>query len=457
MFHRLINFCVKLVQRYLPEPFIFAILLTFVAFLFSVFGMGNPVTNVVTHWGDGVWSLLSFSMQMALVLVCGSALADSEPVRKALVRIARLPKSPVQAIVWVSAVSLVACWINWGFGLIVGVIFAKQIARTVRGVDYRLLIAAAYSGFVVWHSGISASIPLAMATQGKALLDASGGCLTEPVPVSETIFSVFNLVLAAVVMVALIIVNALMHPKGTEVVSVDPKLLEEVNETSEETLLGTGAGRLTPASRLENSRLLTMLVVLLGLSYLFLSLFVQGRSFDLNAVILLFMMLGILLHKTPIRYVQALTAATSSCAGILLQFPFYAGIMGIMTGLSPEGTSIAGQISAWCVQISNQTTFPVVSFLSAGLVNIFVPSGGGQWAVQGPIMIPAGMQLGVSPSVVGLALAWGDAWTNLIQPFWAIPALAIAKLGAKDIMGFCLIDLIVVGVLVCLGFLIVGV
>lgn len=453
MFHRLINACVRLVQRYLPEPFIFAILLTFVAMLASILGLGNSPVQVVTHWGNGVWSLLSFSMQMALVLVCGSALADSEPVRKALGRIARLPKSPVQAIVWVSAVSLVACWINWGFGLIVGVIFAKQIARTVRGVDYRLLIAAAYSGFVVWHSGISASIPLAMATEGQALLDASAGCLTEPVPVSQTIFSGFNLIIAGAVTLALIVINALMHPKGSEVVSVDPALLEEKAESVSDSLLEGGEIQWTPAARLENSRLLSGLVVLLGLGYLCISLFVQGGNFDLNAVIMLFMMLGILLHKTPIQYVRSLTKATSSCAGILLQFPFYAGIMGIMTGLSAEGASIAGAISQWCVEISNEQTFPLVSFMSAGLVNIFVPSGGGQWAVQGPIMIPAGLQLGVHPAVTGMALAWGDAWTNLIQPFWAIPALAIAKLGAKDIMGFCLIDLFVVGIIVCLGFL----
>lgn len=452
MFHRLINFCVKLVQRYLPEPFIFAIVLTFVAIAVSIFGLGNSPLQVVTHWGDGVWGLLSFSMQMALVLVCGSALADSAPVKKALRGIASLPKTPTQAIIWVSAVSLLACWINWGFGLIVGVIFAKEIARAVKGVDYRLLIASAYSGFVVWHSGISASIPLAMATQGQALLDASAGCLTEPLPVGETIFSGFNLIIAAVVMLALILVNALMHPKGKEVISVDPSLLADKEDPDQEhSLLAQQQAVVTPASRLENSRLLSLLVVLLGLGYLCISLFYQGGSFDLNAVIMLFMMLGILLHRTPIRYVQSLTKATSSCAGILLQFPFYAGIMGVMTGLSADGSSIAGMISEWCVRIANEQTFPLISFLSAGLVNVFVPSGGGQWAVQGPIMIPAGLQLGVSPAVTGMALAWGDAWTNLIQPFWAIPALAIAKLGAKDIMGFCLVDLLVVGLIVCLG------
>ena len=165
------------------------------------------------------------------------------------------------------------------------------------------------------------------------------------------------------------------------------------------------------------------------------------------------MFLGIVLHKTPIKYVKAVTEAASSSAGILLQFPFYAGIMGIMTSASAEGVSLAGQISEACVAMSNEKTFPLLTFLSAGLVNVFVPSGGGQWAVQAPIMLPAGMQLGVDPAVTGMAIAYGDAWTNLIQPFWALPALAIAKLDAKDIMGFCLIDLFIVAAIVCAGFL----
>ena len=191
----------------------------------------------------------------------------------------------------------------------------------------------------------------------------------------------------------------------------------------------------------------------MGLGYLIIRLFVNGGGLDLNSVIMLFMFLGIILHKTPIKYVKAVTNASSSCAGILLQFPFYAGIMGIMTSASAEGVSLAGQISEACVAISNKTTFPMLTFLSAGIVNVFVPSGGGQWAVQAPIMLPAGMQLGVEPAITGMAIAYGDAWTNLIQPFWALPALAIAKLNAKDIMGYCLIDLFVVALIVVLGFL----
>lgn len=453
MFQRLIRASVKLVQRYLPEPFVFAIILTLVAFICAMPICKQTPLDVLNNWGNGVWGLLAFSMQMALVLVCGSVLADTKAVKSALRAVARLPKSPMQAIAVVTLVSCLACWINWGFGLIVGVLFAKEIARVVKSVDYRLLIASAYSGFVVWHSGISGSIPLAMATEGQALVEASRGFVTAPIPISNTIFSLYNLVIAFAVIAALTIVNTLMHPKKSEVISIDPSLLAEAHQDSEPSNLCGEKGRPTPASRLENSTILTYIISLMGLAYLFILLIVKGGSLNLNNVIMLFLFLGLLLHKTPIAYVKSLTRATSSCAGILLQFPFYAGIMGIMTGVGESGLSLAGEISNACVAISTQKTFPLLSFLSAGIVNVFVPSGGGQWAVQAPIMIPAGVELGVSQAVTGMAIAWGDAWTNLIQPFWAIPALAIAKLGAKDIMGFCLIDLLAVGIIILLGFL----
>lgn len=450
MFRKMIHLSVKLIQRYLPDPFIFAILLTFLAFACAVPITRQSPLQVLENWGNGIWSLLGFAMQMSLVLVCGSALADSPMVQKGLRKMASFPQTPVSAIATVTLLSSLACWINWGFGLIVGAVFAKQLASQVKGVDYRLLIASAYSGFVVWHAGLSASIPLAMATAGPALTEVSGGCITEAIPVSQTIFATYNLMMVFLVIAAMTLINSLMHPKGAEVICVDPALLRE--ETPEPEKRG---GAVTPASRLNNSRVLTFLVGAMGFAYLFLNLFIHGKSLDLNSVILLFLLLGLLLHGTPVNYVGAITRSAQASAGILLQFPFYAGIMGIMTATSESGLSLAGEISKWCVSVANAHTFPLLSFVSAGLVNVFVPSGGGQWAVQGPIMIPAGVELGVSPAITGMAIAWGDAWTNLIQPFWALPALAIAKLDAKDIMGFCLINLFVVGAIVCAGFLLV--
>lgn len=449
MFRKIINSCVKMVQKYLPEPFIFAILLTVVAFVIAIPICKQTPIEAIEHWGNGVWSLLSFAMQMALVLVCGSTLAEAPTIKRGISLLASMPKTPTAAIATVSVISAISCWINWGFGLIVGAIFAKEIARKLRGVDYRLLISSAYSGFVVWHAGLSGSIPLSMATGGQALSDVTHGALTSPIPLTESIFDIHTVLMVVAIIAALTIVNTLMHPKGDKVVAINPKLLNE-----EELTTPTATNAPTPAERMENSKILGWAIAILGLSYLFIHIFVKGNGLELNTVIMLFLFLGIILHKTPIAYVKAFTKSSTSAAGILLQFPFYAGIMGIIMGTGESGICLGNLISNACISVSTQQTFPLLTFLSAGLINIFIPSGGGQWAVQAPIMFPAGANLGVDPAITGMAIAWGDAWTNLIQPFWAIPALAIAKLNAKDIMGFCLINLVVTGIIICLGLLI---
>lgn len=445
----MIKFCVKLVQRWLPEPFIFAIVLTLVAACLAMPICHQTPVEVIEHWGGGIWNLLAFAMQMALVLVCGSTLAAAPAVKKGISALAGIPKNPSAAIALVTAVSAVACWLNWGFGLIVGVIFAKEIARRMRGVDYRLLIASAYSGFVVWHAGLSGSIPLTMATPGESLTKATNGVLTSPVPVSQTILDPHNLVIVALVIVAIVVTNTLMHPKQ-DVVTVDPALLEEENvvETKPD------KASITPAQRMEHSKVLAWIVALAGFSYLVIHLCFRGGSFDLGSVIMLFLFLGILLHGTPLAYVHAFTRAASGAAGIILQFPFYAGIMGIITGVGASGICFGTVISNACISISTPATYPLLTFICAAVLNMFVPSGGGHWAIQAPIMFAAGANLGVDPGLTGTAIAWGDAWTNLIQPFWAIPALAIAKLDAKDIMGFCLIDLLVTGIIISAGLVI---
>lgn len=449
MFRRIINACVRFVQRFLPEPFIFAIILTFVAALLAMPICHQTPLEVVEHWGNGVWNLLAFAMQMALVLVCGSTLAAAPVVKRGISLLAAIPKTPVAAIALVTGVSALACWLNWGFGLIVGVVFAKEIARKMPAIDYRLLIASAYSGFVVWHAGLSGSIPLTMATPGEALTKATNGVLTEPIPISQTILDPHNIVIVLVVMVAIVVTNSLMYPKK-DVVTVDPALLEEDAPVTPK----PQQDALTPAQRMEHSRLLSWIVAGIGFAYLIIHLGWGGGSFDLGSVIMLFLFLGVLLHGTPLAYVKAFTNASKGAAGIILQFPFYAGIMGIITGVGASGISFGTVLSNACISISNATTYPLLTFLCAAVLNMFVPSGGGHWAIQAPIMFAAGADLGVDPGLTGTAIAWGDAWTNLIQPFWAIPALAIAKLDAKDIMGFCLIDLLITGVVICSGLLV---
>ena len=446
----MIKFCVRMVQRWLPEPFVFAILLTFVAALLAMPVCHQTPVEVVEHWGGGVWTLLAFAMQMALVLVCGSTLAAAPAVKRLLTSLARLPKSAPAAIALVTVVSAAACWINWGFGLIVGVVFAKEIARQLRGVDYRLLIASAYSGFVVWHAGLSGSIPLTMATPGEALVKATNGALNSPVPVAQTILDPHNIVMVLLVIAGITLANSLMHPRQGAV-TVDPSLLDEEKPITHHSSLITEK---TPAQRLEDSRLLAWLPALLLVAYLVLHLGFGGGSFDLGSVIMIFLALGLMLHGTPLAYVRAFGKAASGASGIILQFPFYAGIMGIITGIGASGISLGTVLAAAFINISTPVSYPLFTFICAAVLNLFVPSGGGHWAIQAPIMFTAGADLGVDPGLTGIAIAWGDAWTNLIQPFWALPALAIARLSAKDIMGYCLIDLLVSGVVICAGLLI---
>lgn len=453
MFKKFTNGCVKLVQRFLPDAFVFCIILTIVVFIAAmpVAGM-NPI-EVANAWGSGVWGLLAFSMQMALVLVLGSALANAPAIKRIIVKLAGVPKKPAGAVAFVTIISAICCFINWGFGLIIGALLAKEVAKKIKGLDYRLIIAAAYSGFVIWHSGISGSIPLGMtALDVDGTVANTGGAVTEVVPTSQTIFSAWNLIMVVAVVVVVAIVNAKMHPDAKDVVSIDPKLLEDAPEAVE-----TKAKKdRTPAEKLENSMILSYIVVVIGAVYL-IYYFVNAGSIlnalSLNIVNLIFLILGIAFHKTPIGYVKAIMESAESAGGIILQFPFYAGIQGMMVTAGSNGVSLASAISNGFVSISTPRTFPVLCYLAAGIVNFFVPSGGGQWAVQGPIMMPAGLKLGVTPAVTAMGIAWGDAWTNMLQPFWALPALGIAGLGARDIMGYCAIVLIVSGIVTALGFL----
>lgn len=420
---------VVLMDRYLPDPFIFVLLLTIVAAAAAMLFEGAGPMAVVQMWGDGFWGLLSFSMQMLLILVTGYILASSPPVKKFLALLAGLAGSPGSAIVLVSVVSLIASWVNWGFGLVVGALFARELARQIR-VDYRLLIAAAYSGFVIWHGGLAGSIPLTIATAGHFTETQIGVIGT-----GETIFASFNLIIVAILFVVIPLVNWLMVPREDESVYVTR---EQLGDDEREAFVPT-----RPAEHLENSRLLMWVVGLAGLVFLAHYFFVRGAGLNLNIVNFLFLMLGIVLHGTARNLLDALQEAVKGGAGIVIQFPFYAGIMAIMTQ-----SGLAQSMSEWFVSISSAATLPFWTFISAGIVNLFVPSGGGQWAVQAPVMLPAAEALGADIARVAMAVAWGDAWTNLLQPFWALPMLGIAGLKAKDIMGFCLIHLVITGVII---------
>ncbi|WP_282344573.1 MULTISPECIES: short-chain fatty acid transporter [Pseudomonas] len=447
MFARITHLSVQMVQRYLPSSFVFSALLTLFVLVLAMLGTGQSLPTMVNHWNAGFWTLLSFAMQMALIFVTGHALASAPPVSRLLDRLAALPRSPGQAIVMVTLVALIGCWLNWGFGLVIGAVMARALARQVKGVDYPLLVASAYSGFLVWHGGLSGSIPLALASGGPELSKVTAGVINTPIGVEQTLFTPLNLTITALLFIGLPLLNRAMHPASAQTKVADPVLLAEEQAAS--------PARETPAQRIDDSRLLGLTLVAMALVYYVNYFAGAGFALGLNVVIGLFLFAGLLMHGTPERYMRSVDISVRGIGGIVLLFPFYAGIMGMMMGANADGVSLAKQISQAFIDWSSAETFPLLSFLSAGLVNVFVPSGGGQWAVQGPIMLPAGQALGVAPQVTAMAIAWGDAWTNMIQPFWALPLLGIVGLGARDIMGYCLIALFYSGAVIagCFYFL----
>lgn len=421
---------VRMVERYLPDAFVLVLMLTLVVFAAGMLVEGQSPIAMMTYWGEGFWNLLAFSMQMVLILVTGFVVASTPPFRKLLRALARLPRTPGQAIILVTLVSLVAAWINWGFGLVIGAFFARELGRQVEGLDYRLAIASAYSGFMIWHGGLSGSIPLVIATEGHFAQELIG-----IIPTSETLFSTLNLGILLGLLLAIPLVNRLIMPSPEETVTVDPARLAETEDD--------GADSTTLANGMDDSRLISILAGGLGLLYVAHYFLAADGGLNLNIMNFTLLFAGILLHGRPTLFLAAMKKAIEGAGGIVIQFPFYAGIMGMMVG-----SGLAVTLSSGFVAISTEQTFPLFIFLSAGIVNIFVPSGGGQWAVQAPIVLDAAAALGVSPARAALAVAWGDTWTNLIQPFWALPILAIAGLSAKDIMGFCLIVLVVTGVII---------
>ena len=446
MFKKFTNGCVRVVNRWLPDPFLFAIILTIVVFIASMIGTQQSPIALVDSWGNssGFWGLLSFSMQMALVLVLGSAMASAKVCKKALGAIASVAKDKKSAIIVTTFVSTICCWLNWGFGLIAGALLAKEVARRVKDVDYPLLIASAYSGFVIWHAGLSGSIPLQ--------IGASGGTeilgVTYQVPTSQTIFHPVNLGMVLVILILMPLVNYAMHPDAAHTITVDPALLVEEEEKTYTID--------TPAEKIEHNKVLWFITLVLGFAYIVYYFVTQGFNLGLNIVNMIFMFLGILLHGDLRKYVDAIAEAASGAAGILLQFPFYAGIMGLMVATNADGVSLAGIIADFFTNISTNVTFPMLTFLSAGIINFFVPSGSGQWAVQAPIVMPAATQMGIEYGRAAMAIAWGDQWTNMIQPFWALPALGIAGLSARNIMGYLVIVTIFTGIVACGGFLVWG-
>ncbi len=381
-------------------------------------------------WGGGLWNLLSFTMQMIMVVVSGHALANTNLVRRGLAWLAAVPQSARQGVMLVTGVGSIACVLNWGFGLMVAALLAREIAQKKPDCDYPLLIASAYIAFLTWHGGLSGSIPLLAATTTNPLAQQFG-----LIPLKATLFSSMNIFITISLIITLpFLTAAMLPPKSQRKKAPLECLSSSTANLRQETEVD--ASRLpTLAQRLEESKILALLCGGAAIVYLVYALN-HGAKVDINSVNLLFLALGIILHKTPMAYARAIGHAAKNTAGIIIQFPFYAGIQALL-----EHSGLGAQITQWFIAAATKETFPLLAFFSSGLINFAVPSGGGHWVVQGPFILESARSLGVNPATAAMAIAYGEAWMNMAQPFWALPALAIAGLGARDIMGYCLIAL----------------
>jgi short-chain fatty acids transporter len=432
MLRQLTRWCVRYAERYIPNPYLYAVVLTFITVAAALIWTASGPGQVIDAWYKGIWDILAFALQMALVLVTGVTLAAAPLVKKLLRRLAAVPAGQTGAAITVFLAAALGSWLNWGFGLVVGALVAREIAKRLEDVDFSFLVAAAYMGFMVWASGLSSSIALATATPGSAL-NIVEKVTGQVAGFDQTIFTAYNLVPVVLLLILIPLALRFMGPHVREMKRVDRTALIAQDEE------GTPPARpRTFATRLEDAWSLSLLLVLMGAYYEVHTIRQKGFHLDINGFIFIVLMLGLLFHWRPIRYVRAFETSARTVGPILLQFPLYGGIMGIMTG-----TGLAALIAARFVDFSTAHTLPFWSFISSNIISLFVPSGGGHWAVQGPFMVPAAVKLHVNPALTAMATAMGEQTANMIQPFWALPILAIARLGIKDIMGYCVIALVI--------------
>ena len=432
---------VVFVERYYPDPFVFLIVLTGVAFVLAISLTGSSASDAIVAWGEGLSGLLAFMAQIALTLLTAHALAHTDAVRRALAALARLPTSITACYALVVVISCTASLLAWSFGLVAGALIAKAVAEQARlrglAVHYPLLVAGAYCGLGIWHMGYSGSAPLFVATPGHAMESYTG-----VLAVSETLFSHWNLIGIVTTIAALASICPMLHPQRA-VRGLDEEQNErnDRGDSEEKKNASNTLSELTPAMRIDGQRGLTLAFGALLLVYLATYFAREGFALNLNIVNWTFLTLGLLLARSPVHYVELILDAGKTVGAVFIQYPFYAGIMGLMTG-----TGLVQVMALGFTEIATAQTLGFWAFLAGGLVNLFIPSGGGQWAVQGPVFLEAAKTLGTDPSVIVMGIAYGDQWTNLIQPFWTIPLLAIAGLHMRDIMGYCFVLFLVAGI-----------
>ncbi len=440
-----------LFQRNMPNAFVFALLLTVLVALVSLIWVGSTPLKIVESWFDGFWLLLEFGMQMVLLIITGYSIALSPLARNGIDRLGRVIKTPGQVYIFVVLIGSLLSLVSWGW-IVITAVLAREMAIRIPGVNYPFLIACVYFAGGSWVCGLSSSIPLLLNTPGNYMIEA--GVLSDIIPTSDTLGSGLNLVMLAVFVLVMPAMMFLLNPKEKKVRSLSDLLIRK-DQTADITIHEEAIQMKLPynalSDRLNNSSLIQLIVALMGLGYIIYYFATKGLELNLNIMIFTFLIFGLLLHQTPVRYGISMQRASSNVSGILFQYPFYAGIMGIMlyTGLGEKLAEVMA--SAATLQ-----TFPFYAFLSGGIVNFAIPSAGGEFAVLGPSIISAVNEIAAGlpaeelvaiQSRAALSVAYGESLTNALQPFYLLLVLPVMgagiKIQARDVMGYLVLPFFV--------------
>ena len=420
-------------ERLMPDPFVLSLGLTFVVILLAL-GLApkHSIETILDSWYEGTFKILGFALQMILILATGFAIADAPVVQRALRALASAVRTPARAALLVFPVVGVAAWLNWGLGLVVGALLAREIARRVK-IDFAWLVAGSYSAWSVCNSGLSSSIALSQASHGNAL-NLVEKVTGHVIGLSETVFAPFVYVPTVLVVIVMAIIFVLMHPKPEDVVafSTDEPSAAEPDAHARQ------APVTSFAARAERSVLGTLLLLALGCGYLGTTWYKKGFELDINTTILLFLLAGLALQRSPIAYADAIRRAARQTGSMLLQYPIYGGIMGIMIG-----TGLASTIAQTFVKIATPASLPLWSYLSSLIITLLIPSAGGHWAVQGPFVLPAALSLHASLPHTAMGVAMAENVSNMLQPFWAVPVVAIAGIKIQRVMGYTAVTFVV--------------
>lgn len=440
-----------LFQKYMPDAFVFAIVLTLITAIGAYIWTDTDGMGIVVAWYDGFWSLLEFGMQIVLIIITGFAIALSPIINKGIDQLSNYIKTPKQVYFFVTIIGVLLSLISFGW-VVITCVLARELALRIKGINYPFLVACVYFSNGAWVCGLSSSIPLLLGTNNNYLIEK--GVLSDTISTSFTLGSNLNIAMMFLYIIIAPIMMLLIIPKiknFRELKDMNDGSLNHNEMSIKEEALHQNLDFNAISDKLNNSIILQYLIVFLGSSFILYYFKTNGFELNFNIMIFIFLIIGLALHKTPMRYIIAMKRSSSNISGILYQYPFYAGIMGIMltTGL---GTKLANVIAS----VATVESYPFFAYITGGLINFAIPSAGGEFAVVGPSVINAVSEIGAGlpeaevtamVSRSSLSIAYGESLTNLLQPFFLLLVFPIMgkglKIQARDVMGYFVIPFIV--------------